>query len=181
LRVRTTGALGRLAELERRAERGVASSTTIVRPALKELTAALEELRIANEQLEEIVEELGASRGHVEAVAAQHAEFVSMVPVASVWTNPAGTILEANQAAAALLNVARQRLPGKPLMLFIADRPLFFDALASLRTSEQPSVELRAVVRPRERRPRTMRLMGHRLEHDSRWCWFLMPEGPALD
>ena len=180
LTVRTTAALGRLAELQRRAERVNSNAGgAVVRPALKELTFALEELQVANEQLEASVEDLAGVRQRADQIAAQWGEFVNVVPLPCVWTNSTGTILDGNQAAATLLNVARQRLSGKPLMLFIADRPPFFDALASLRTSPAPSLELGVVVRPRERRPRAIRLVGHRLVHDTRTCWFLTaPQEP---
>jgi PAS domain-containing protein len=180
LTVRTTAALGRLAELQRRAERVNSNAGPVVRPALKELSFALEELQVANEQLEESVQQLGSSQVRVEEVAAQLAEFVNVLPVACIWTNPGGVIDEANQSAATLLNVARQRLSGKPLMLFIGDRPPFFDALTALKGSPDACVELSVTVRPRERRPRVMRLIGRRLQQDTRWCWFLMPpEVPA--
>ena len=172
---RTTAALGRLAELQRRAERGNSNAGTVVRSALKELSFVLEELRVANEHLEEHVQQLGALRLRRDAVAAQLTEIVNVLPVACIWTNSGGVIDEANQAAATLLNVARQRLSGKPLMLFIADRPPFFDALTALKASPDASVELSVTVRPRERRPRVLRLTGRRLQHDVRWCWFLMP------
>lgn len=180
LTVRTTAALGRLAELQRRAERVNSNAGPVVRPALKELSVALEELQVANEQLEEHVQQLGSSRLRVDEVAAQFTEFVNVLPVACIWTDSGGVIDGGNQAAATLLNVARQRLIGKPLMLFIADRPRFFDALTALKSSPDAFVELSVTVRPRERRPRVMRLTGRRLQQDARWCWFLMPpEVPA--
>jgi PAS domain-containing protein len=181
LSVRTTAALDRLAELERRAQRVATNGGSIARPALKELSTALEELQVANEQLETTVLDLGASRQHSDEVLARFDEFVNLLPIACVWTDPGGTILEGNDGAAALLNVARPRLAGKPLMLYIANRIAFFDALAALRTSEQPQIELSVAVRPRERRPREMRLIGRRLQHDTRWCWFLVPGRLVVD
>jgi hypothetical protein len=40
---------------------------------------------------------------------------------------------------------------------------------------------LSVAVRPRERRPREMRLIGRRLQHDTRWCWFLVPGRLVVD
>lgn len=182
LTVRTTAALGRLADLQRRAEH-VTSATPVIKPALKELASALEELQVANEHLQAQFEELAASRVRADDVSRRFEEFLQVVPIACIWSDPQGVILEANDMSAALLNVARPRLAGKPLMLFLSDRPRFFDALAALSAPGGGAVETDITVRPRERRPRLVRLTGRVLESESRWCWFLRPaegeEAPA--
>jgi chemotaxis methyl-accepting protein methylase/PAS domain-containing protein len=184
LTIRTTSALNRLAELQRRAQRLPPPGGGVVRPALKELTAALEELQVANEQLQSHVDELAAARVRADEVAARFDEFADLLPVPCLWTDDAGVIREANEAAAQLLNVARPRLAGKPLMLFLGDRQRFFDGLAALRMADAGAVELDMVVRPRERRSRTTRLFGRRAHHDDRWCWFVLLKdeaGPGAD
>lgn len=173
LTVRTNAALGRLAELQRRADRIPAATTPLVRPALTELSAALEELQVANEQLQAYLEELASTRARADEMALRLDEFVQAVPVACIWTDPNGMILEANEMAAVLLNVARARLPRKPLMLFLADRARFFEALAALAAPGGGAVEMDMLVRPRERRPKRSRLSGRVMSTDSRWCWFL--------
>ncbi|MGH9311334.1 MAG: PAS domain-containing protein [Vicinamibacterales bacterium] len=175
LTVRTNAALGRLADLERRAEHLNTGSTPVIRPALKELSGALEELQVANEHLQSQLEELGSLRARAETAVRRLDEFVRVVPLACVWTNQTGIIVEANDAAAALFNVARPRLAGKPLMLFFGDRQPFFDALHALGAPETDTVELAMLVRPRERRPRQARLTVHVLQEDLRWCWFVRP------
>ena len=178
LTVRTNAALGRLADLQRRAVQVSASTApSIVRAALKNLAAALSELQAATDQLHTHEEELRASRARAADVERRLAEFVQALPLAAVWTDTQGTILEANDAAAALLNVARPRLPGKPLMLFLSDREAFFQALAALQAPGGHVVELDMLVRPRERKPRVAKVTGRVLEHDTRWCWFLRESG----
>jgi PAS domain-containing protein len=175
LTVRTNAALSRLADLEQRAEQLKTSSMPVVRPALKELGAALEELQVANDHLLAQLDELGAARVRANDMARRLEEFVQVLPLACIWTDHAGAILEANDAAASLLNVARPRLAGKPLMLFLGDRPSFFDALQALSEPGAGAMDLSMQVRPRERRPRHARLTVHALKEDSRLCWFVRP------
>ena len=176
LTVRTNAALGRLADLQRRAEHlNATAGVPVVRPALRELSAALEELQVANEHLTSQLDELGAARVRADELARRFEEFVQAVPVACIWTDQSGTILEANETAASLFNVARPRLPGKPLMLFLGDRQPFFDALRALGAPGGSAVDLVMLVRPRERRPRRARLHTCMLTEDPRWCWFVTP------
>jgi PAS domain-containing protein len=179
LTVRTAAALSRLAELERRAQSIAAPSGPVVRPALKELTAALEELKVANEQLQLQTEELAFARHRDQDLQLQWEEFANVLPVACVWTDAAGVIVDANDAAAELLNVARGRLAGKPLILFVGNRERFFDALGTLRAAEAPVLNLELLVRPRERRPRASAVTARRLQHDDRWCWFFVQKAAA--
>src|SRR5687767_11473497 len=67
LTVRTNAALGRLASLQKRAARATEATAPVIRPALKELSDALEELRVANEQLQRQVDELLDSREQTQA------------------------------------------------------------------------------------------------------------------
>jgi PAS domain-containing protein len=180
LTIKTASALSRLAELQRRAEVAPEKTAPVVRPALKELSGALEELRVANEQLQSQVDELAAARWTSATAEQRLDEFVGMMPVPCVWTDTEGVIVDGNAAACSLLNISRQRLPGKPLILFITDRDPLFGAMQALRRSgPSAKVELDLTVRPRERRPRVLRVAGHTCSHDSRWVWFLQDAGPA--
>ncbi|MBW3570497.1 MAG: PAS domain S-box protein [Gemmatimonadetes bacterium] len=91
-----------------RAELAVEALTT----ALEELRATEEELRIQNEQLED-------SQAIIDAERVRYEELFQMAPDAYLVTDAAGTIAEANHAAAALLNVRGSRLKGKPLYVFV--------------------------------------------------------------
>jgi PAS domain-containing protein len=163
-----------LAELQRRAERTGEKPSPLAKSALAELSTVLEELQVANEALQAQVDELNAVRVSVETV--QHAmeEFVRLVPVAALWTDRGGIIEKGNDAASQLLNIGKHHLHGKPLMLFITDRATLFAALRSLCDNEGVAeVDVEITVRPRERRPRRMKLCGRRLEHDTQCVWFL--------
>jgi PAS domain-containing protein len=174
LTLRTSTALGKLADLQRRADGATEKMAPVIKPALKELTGALEELQVANEHLQSQVDELASARWKVSTAEQRLEEFANAVPVPCVWTDAAGVIDDGNAAACALLNISRQRLPGKPLMLFITDRDALFAAMETLRRSGQSgTVELELTVRPRERRPRISRVIGHTTEHDPRWTWFI--------
>ena len=183
LNIRTIAARTRLTELERRLDKSTTPGP-VVRPALKELSAAIEELQVANEQLSQHATELAASHHDVAGLHARHDEFIDILPLPCIWTDEHGAVEQANEATAALLNVAARRLGGKPLSLFVSDRPAFFDALEQLRSDRTQQVDIGVQVRPRERRPRQMRLTGHRLRHDRRLCWIMREDAsgvPQLD
>lgn len=174
LTLRTATAVGRLADLQRRADRTGEKSSTVTKAALQELSTALEELQVANEQLQLQIDELAATR--LESSGAQQAreEFANAVPIPVLWTDKSGVIERGNESASQLLNIGKHHLSGKPLMLFVTDRAVLFGAIRSLcETGTLPSVDVEITVRPRERRPRKMRLRGCRLEHDERCVWFL--------
>lgn len=176
LTVRTNAALGRLASLQRRAERITAPATAIVRPALKELTDALEELRVANDQLQTQVAELSEARALAQGAGKCFDELLEVMPFSCVWTDRTGEIVDANTAAAALFNVSRQHLVRRPLMLFLMDRTAMLDAFGALAAGIVRAVDFNAVVRPRERRIRPVQVSGRRLDTDERLCWFLVEE-----
>jgi len=164
--------MGRLADLERRAAR-IRPPVPVVKPALKELSQAIEDLQTAGEHLQVILDQLANAELKAEQLAARVDEFVQVVPVACLWTDSSGVILEANDLAGTLLNISRTRLADKPLLLFFQDRERFFEALNKLSVPGCGPAEIVAVIRPRERRPRVVRVTGRVLEHDNRWCWFL--------
>ncbi len=185
LTLRTATAVGRLAELQRRADRLADKSSPIVRSSLQELSTALEELQVANEALQNQVDELSAI--HLKVSTAQRSldDFTNAMPMAVVWTDRAGVIEKGNDTASQLLNIGRHHLQGKPLMLFVTDRSVLFSALRSMsELPSVPSVDVEITVRPRERRPRKMKLSGRRLDSDPRCVWFfheLSPESPAQE
>jgi PAS domain-containing protein len=180
LTLKTATAMGRLADLQRRAEHAPEKASPVIKPALRELTTALEELQVANEHLQTQVDELATLRWNAASVQQRLDEFADAVPTPCVWTDVGGVIAEGNEAACTLLNISKQRLGGKPLMLFVTDRDALFGALHSLRDGLARKVEAEMVVRPRERRPRKMRVLGCRLEHDLRCAWFLQDSAAAL-
>jgi PAS domain-containing protein len=186
LTLRTATAVGRLAELQRRAERAVdRPPSPVTKAALQELSTALEELQVANEQLQMQIDEIAAARAESTVAQAARDELANAVPIPVLWTNSSGVIQKGNDAASQLLNIGKHHLAGKPLMFFVTDRTILFAAIRSLcETATLPSVDVEITVRPRERRPRRMRLRGCRLEHDNRCEWFLHEpsgNGPVLE
>jgi PAS domain-containing protein len=173
LTLRTTTAVGRLAELQRRAERDAEKRSPIAKTALTELSTALEDLQVATDALQSQTAELNSLRTGIEVAQQALDEFAQVMPVAALWTDQAGVIEKGNDAASQLLNIGKYHLQNKPLMLFITDRGPFFAALRALcDTDAAPAVDVELTVRPRERRPRKMRLCGRRLRHEARYVWF---------
>ncbi|HEU4936293.1 MAG TPA: hypothetical protein VFT39_07560 [Vicinamibacterales bacterium] len=175
LTLRTATAVGRLADLQRRADRpGSQPASQIAKAALKELSTALEHLQVATEALATQLEELKAARLSAEKTQHTMEAFAQAVPIAALWTDRAGVIEKGNDAASQLLNIGRHHLQGKPLMLFITDRGVLFGAMRSLCEGQGvAAVDVDITVRPRERRPRRMKLCGRRLHHEERCVWFL--------
>lgn len=173
LTVRTNAALSRLAALQRRADKGTTPSGSVIQPALKELNDALEELQVANDQLQTQVDELAAARMEARLADQRFDQLFEWLPCACVWTSVAGEVIQANPAAAALLNVSAQHLVGRPLVLFVIERAKFTEALAQLTASGEP-IEATIGIRPRERRARQVCLVGRKRESDDRVCWFLV-------
>lgn len=175
LTVRTNAALGRLASLQRRAEKTSSRDGVVVRPALKELSDALEELQVANDQLQMQLDELADAKASAVAADRRFTELFQVLPCACVWTNMSGEITDANAAAAALLNVSRQHLAGRPFILFLAERAAMQDAFVSFSAGAIWTVDLDGEVRPRGRRARSVRVLGRRLDGgDNQLCWFLV-------
>ena len=174
LTLRTATAVGRLAELQRRAERVVEKPSVLAKSALAELSTALEELQVANEALQAQLDELASARAQASSTQQALEEFANAMPMVVLWTDSGGVILKGNDAASQLLNIGKHHLQGKPLMLFVTDRPVLFEALRLLsEVNGAGPVNVEVTVRPRERHPRKMQLNGRRLEHSGRCVWFL--------
>jgi PAS domain S-box-containing protein len=93
---------------------------TIRLEALAELSTALEELHVAAEELRQQNEELLATRQTLEAERQRYRDLFEFAPDGYLVTDADGTIQEANQAAASLLGVRQDFLPGKPVVVFVA-------------------------------------------------------------
>ena len=117
---------------------------------LDELLLAYEELRVAEEELRVQTEELTASRALLDAERLRYRALFESAPVAYLVTNENGVIADANQAAASLLRVPRQRLPGKPLIVFVSPtrRRAFRNQLSAFGANELES-GLHLRMRPR--------------------------------
>jgi PAS domain S-box-containing protein len=114
--------------------------------ALGDLEVAHEELRVAEEALDE-------QRDQIERLIALHDSgqrwrdhLFALLPVGVLVTDAEGKILETNASAADLLGVRAVHLPGKPLQVYVdaAHRRLVRDLLGRLTRGEP---ELHAAVR----------------------------------
>jgi len=109
----------RLDELTHRVGR-IAEQQPLVGETMRELSTALQELRAAADELQQQNEELAATRELVEEERRRFQELFDDAPDGYLVTDPKGAIQQANEAAAKLLGVRRDLLPGKPLLVFVA-------------------------------------------------------------
>lgn len=181
LALRRNAALGKLRSLQLRAERLSSPESSLVTTALAELESSLEEMLVATEHIQRQLDELAGARREADVSHRRFAEFEEILPLPCLWTTPEGDIAEANPAAADLLNVSRQRLNGRPLLLFLSDRPAFAQALSALNQGISRMVVIDILLRPRERRPRSVRLTGRCLTSDERHCWFITDAGDGAE
>ena len=152
LELQLASALQRFNSLQRRAETQRDSGALITR-SLAELGTALEEVRVAQEQIidsryrmEELQQELATQ-------VARYWELFDEMPDPYVVTRADTTILEVNRAAAELFNVSQRFLAGKTLSVFICeDRSHFLDESGRI-AQEKATAEMRLKLRPRERAP----------------------------
>ncbi|MBD2185267.1 sensor histidine kinase [Aerosakkonema funiforme] len=93
----------------------------LLRQSLDELTFSLEELQVASEELRDRNQELATVQMALETERRRYQDLFDFAPDAYLVTNPEGVILEANQAAANLLNVRSDRIVGKPLVVFVPE------------------------------------------------------------
>jgi PAS domain-containing protein len=167
--VRAAAAQKRLSELQvRQAEKPSAEHTRV---ALRELQDVLEELRVATEQLHAATDDLSQARREALASAERYRELHEHLPLPCILTDDSACVDQANTLAATLLNVARHYLPGKPLLLFLPERDAYFSILNSVR--ETGSGASRALLRPRDRKPKPVNINVTVLPHQVRWCWVI--------
>jgi PAS domain S-box-containing protein len=136
----------RLATLRKQAVGASEDQKHILSKTFQELQITLEELQVADAELRQQNEELVIARQLAEVERQRYHALFDFAPDAYLVTDAAALIQEANQAAAALLGVAKHRLRGKPLILFIepAEQRAFCDHLTSLsRRGEARTWEVR--------------------------------------
>jgi PAS domain S-box-containing protein len=86
-----------------------------------DLTAVLHELRVHQVELEMQNEELRRVQADLEESRSQYTDLFDFAPIGYLVLDPSGTVVQANLTAAALLNVDRQDLTGKPFILFVRE------------------------------------------------------------
>jgi len=166
----------RYAALQRRAA-SAKGPQPVLHKALAELHVALEDVRVAQEQLIEYRSRVEALQEQVRREAARYWQFFDEVPFPYVVTRPDSIIVEANTAGSELLNVSQRFLVGKALSVFVCENREAFMAQVA-RFAVEPSVmELILKIRPRERAPLTV---SAQVRGDARTLrWLLRPESPV--
>jgi PAS domain-containing protein len=153
LQMQLSTALHRLTVLQRRAEHLTPDTPKLLQRTLKELEGALEQLRAAQDQLVTQRDELSAAQALLEIERRKYWQLFDAVSDACVVTTPEGEILEANRAAAALLNISQRFLTGRSLAVFICTDRARVLAQVSRLAEYGGSAEWIFSIRPRERAP----------------------------
>lgn len=172
---RAAAAHKRLAALKERTSEQTSGTSATLRTALRELNDLLEELQLATEQLQSASDDLAAARREASVHTEHYRELHENLPLPCVLTDDMGCVNEANSLAARLLNVARVRLPGKPLLLFIPQREQYFQLLEKVRSDGAGADRL--LMRPRDKRPREVGINITSLPHQAKWCWVFTENG----
>jgi len=122
--------------------------------ALKELGVASEEIQVTLEELHRQNAELSAMRRALEEERRRYKDLFELAPDSYAIVDLAGTIREANQATAKLLNVSQRFLSGKPLTIFLSaeEREIFWYKFNQLQGMEQTQ-EWTMYLCPRDRQP----------------------------
>lgn len=106
--------------------------------SLAELSHSLQELQFAAEELRQQNQKLAESRVTIEAERQRYHELFNFAPDGYLVTDPEAMIIEANQAAAHLLQLSPERLVDKSLVVFVAtqERRDFYYKLSQLQQGE---------------------------------------------
>ena len=128
----------RIAELQRHSTADSRPGGGLLPQALAELDGAIEELSVTGQELHEQTAELTATRQALEVERERYQALFEFAPVAYLVTDPVARILEANRAAAALVDVEQRFLVGKPLAAYVAseDRWQFRSTVNWLRRAD---------------------------------------------
>jgi PAS domain S-box-containing protein len=88
-------------------------------PLLRELDEAWAELLVAEDEMEQLCDEVIAARQDDAAQQRRYFSLFDLAPEPYLVTDPSGIVREANRAALAALQTTRARLVGKPLVVFV--------------------------------------------------------------
>jgi len=103
------------------------SEADLLAEAMESLQTSFEELCVAEEEMCIQNEELIAVNQKLHAEHRRYLELFDLAPDGYLVTDLDGTIQEANLAAATLLNIHREFLVGKPVLIFITLTPRLRD------------------------------------------------------
>jgi PAS domain-containing protein len=153
LELQLATALQRFNTLQRRVEGDPGSASVLLGRALQELEKALEEVRVAQEQLVENRSRLEHMQDELTQQYQKYWQLFDEMPQPYVVTRQDTTITEANKAASELLNVSQRFLVGKTLSVFVCEGRSRFLLEASRAAELSTPMDLSLRVRPRERAP----------------------------
>ncbi len=166
---RTAEAEKRLMALTEQHEHGNKTGPQLSKSALRELGDVLEELRVATEHLQLAADDLASARREATAGVENYRELYEGLPMPCLLTNEQGSVDEANGHASKLLNVASAYLNGKPLLLYLPQRDLYFRLLDEV--NNVGIARARTMLRPRDRKPLEVNVSVTALKRQLRWCW----------
>ena len=180
LELQLASALQRYSTLARRAQTQGEPSTLLAK-SLTELGTALEEVRVAQEQLIENRARMEQLQDELRRQYEKYWRLFDEMPEAYIVSRPDSAIIEVNKAAAQLLNVSQRFLIGKTLSVFVCeDRAAFLVASERAVASPEP-LELSIKLRPRERAPLRVRARVSGDEGALRWILRPTPASSELD
>jgi len=151
LHVQLASAMQRFTALQRRVPEVGLGENKLIGRMFKELEDALEEVRVAQEQLIEGRHRMEALQAELTRQYQKYWELFDEMPQPYVVTRNDSTIVEANRAAAELFNVSQRFLVGKTLSVFVGeDRVRWLERIRGVAESNG-RLELSFRLRPRER------------------------------
>lgn len=152
LELQLASALQRYQTLLRRAETQKEVPALLTR-TLAELGTALEEVRVAQEQMVETRQRLHEAQSQLSEQRNKYWELFDEMPQPYVVTRTDSIIVEVNRAGAELFNVSQRFLVGKAMSVFVCeDRSRFLTELTRIG-AEAESSSMSFKLRPRERAP----------------------------
>lgn len=147
---RLGSALFRLTTIEQKASDATESPRAVTK-LLVEVRKLTAELQRGFADLQDVIRKNAAAQQSAQTAIARADLLFELSPVACLVLEPGGVVVDANGAAARLLNVSHRHLVRKSFPLFLAaDRNLFVQQIASLRDGED-ALRWGATLRPRER------------------------------
>jgi PAS domain-containing protein len=174
LALRLASARQRYLSLQRRADND-RNAEALLAKALAELGTVLEELRVAHEQLID-------SRAHIEKLhqelreqSQKYWQLFDDMPDPYIVSKSDSTIVDANRAAAQLLNVSQRFLVGKTLSVFVCEDRARFLAETGV-SGGWDTTDLSLKLRPRERAPLVVKARVRRDADRLRWILHPTPK-----
>jgi len=152
LELQLASAVQRYNVLQRRAG-NPREPAALLNRSLQELSTALEEIRVAQEQIVENRSRMEQLQVELQRQNQRYWQLFDEIPAPYVVTRTDGTISEVNKAASELFNVSQRFLVGKTLTVFVCeDRQGFLTRLEQIAANPAP-MEFELKLRPRERAP----------------------------